>query len=97
MSMIGKENRVVNRKYTFRVYEQFIKIIFVKNDERFIKKVSDELALSTGSACSAGEPSYVIKAIGLEKQVSKVIRITINKYTTEEDIQVLLSVLKENI
>ena len=40
------------------------------NNERFIKKVSDELALSTGSACSAGEPSYVIKAIGLEKQVS---------------------------
>lgn len=67
------------------------------NNERFIKKVSDELALSTGSACSAGEPSYVIKAIGLEKQVSKVIRITINKYTTEEDIKVLLSVLKENI
>ena len=67
------------------------------NNERFIKKVSGELALSTGSACSAGEPSYVIKAIGLEKQVSKVIRITINKYTTEEDIQVLLSVLKENI
>lgn len=67
------------------------------NNERFIKKVSGKLALSTGSACSAGEPSYVIKAIGLEKQVSKVIRITINKYTTEEDIQVLLSVLKENI
>lgn len=67
------------------------------NNERFIKKVSDELALSTGSACSAGEPSYVIKAIGLEKQISKVIRITINKYTTEEDMQVLLSVLKENI
>lgn len=67
------------------------------NNERFIKKVSDELALSTGSACSAGEPSYVIKAVGLEKQVSKVIRITINKYTTEEDMQVLLSVLKENI
>lgn len=67
------------------------------NNERFIKKVSGELALSTGSACSAEEPSYVIKAIGLEKQVSKVIRITINKYTTEEDMQVLLSVLKENI
>lgn len=67
------------------------------NNERFIKKISDELALSTGSACSAGEPSYVIKAIGLEKQVTKVVRITINKYTTEEDVQVLLSVLKENI
>ena len=67
------------------------------NNERFIKKVSDELALSTGSACSAGEPSYVIKAIGLEAQVSKVLRITINKFTTEEDIDVLLDVLRKEI
>lgn len=67
------------------------------NNERFIKKMSDDLALSTGSACSAGEPSYVIKAIGLEDQVSKVIRITINKFTTKEDIGVLLSILKEKI
>lgn len=39
MSMIGKENRVVNRKYIFRVYEQFINIIFVKNDEKILKKI----------------------------------------------------------
>lgn len=67
------------------------------NNERFIKKVSDKLALSTGSACSAGEPSYVIKALGLEDEVAKVLRITINKYTTEEDIQVLLKVLSESL
>ncbi len=39
MSMIGKEDRVVNEKYTFRVYEQFIEFIFVKNDERILKKM----------------------------------------------------------
>lgn len=26
---------------------------------------SEDVALSTGSACSAGEPSYVIQALGL--------------------------------
>ena len=67
------------------------------NNERFIKKVSDQLALSTGSACSAGEPSYVIKSIGLEDKTSKVLRITINKYTTEDDVNVLLNILKNNL
>ena len=45
------------------------------NNERFIKHISDKFALSTGSACSAGEPSYVITALGLEEKVSKVLRI----------------------
>lgn len=67
------------------------------HNERFIKKVSEELAISTGSACSAGEPSYVIKAMGLEDMVTKVLRITINKYTSEQDIDCLVSVIANNI
>ena len=67
------------------------------NNERFIKKVSDKLALSTGSACSAGEPSYVIKSIGLADKTTKVLRITINKYTTEDDVKALLTILKNNL
>lgn len=67
------------------------------NNERFIKKISGQVALSTGSACSAGEPSHVIKAIGLEKSVSKILRITINKFTSKEDIEILLELLKTNL
>ena len=67
------------------------------NNERFIKKISDRIALSTGSACSAGEPSYVISAIGLQEKVSKVLRISINKYTLEQDINELLSILKAEL
>jgi cysteine desulfurase len=67
------------------------------NNERFIKKVSNQLALSTGSACSAGEPSYVIKALGLEEKTSKVLRITINKYTTKDDVKALIYILKNNL
>lgn len=67
------------------------------NNERFIKSVSDDLALSTGSACSAGEPSYVINAIGLEDEVSKVLRISLNKYTTDDDVMKLIQILQTRI
>ena len=64
------------------------------NNERFIKHISDRLALSTGSACSAGEPSHVITALGLEDKVSKVLRISLNKHTAEEEILELLRIIK---
>ena len=77
-----------------------ISIIVEKEDfhnERFIKKISEEVALSTGSACSAGEPSYVIQALGLGDKVAKVLRVSINKFTTESDINEFLKVLKAEI
>ncbi|WP_461822164.1 cysteine desulfurase family protein [Blautia stercoris] len=77
-----------------------ISIIVDKNDfnnERFIKHISDRLALSTGSACSAGEPSYVITALGLEDKVSKVLRLSLNKHTTEEEINQLIMILREEL
>lgn len=67
------------------------------NNERFIKHISGRLALSTGSACSAGEPSYVITAMGLEDKVSKVLRVSLNKDTTEEDINQLIKILREEL
>lgn len=67
------------------------------NNERFIKRISDEVAISTGSACSLGEPSHVIKALGLNGQTSKIIRISLNKFTTKEDIDLFISVLSHNI
>lgn len=67
------------------------------NNERFIKHISDRLALSTGSACSAGEPSYVITSLGLVDKVSKVLRISLNKYTTEEEINQLIKIIREEL
>lgn len=77
-----------------------ISIVVDKNDfnnERFIKHIGDSLALSTGSACSAGEPSYVITALGLEDKVSKVLRISLNKHTTKEEINQLITILREEL
>lgn len=67
------------------------------NNERFLKAVGDRLAMSTGSACSAGEPSYVISALGLRDKVSKVLRISLNKYTDESDVHELLNILKSEL
>ncbi len=63
------------------------------HNERFLKKISDEVALSTGSACSIGEPSHVIEAIGLGEKVNKILRITINKNTSKQDIEELSKII----
>lgn len=63
------------------------------NNERFIKRISDEVAVSTGSACSAGEPSHVISAIGRGSDVSKIIRVSINKYTSTNDIDKFIDLI----
>ncbi|MBQ6943024.1 MAG: cysteine desulfurase [Ruminococcus sp.] len=65
------------------------------NNERFIRRISDDVAISTGSACSLGEPSHVISAIGAGKDVNKIIRVSLNKYTLKEDIDLFISYLTE--
>ena len=67
------------------------------NNERFLKAIGDRVAMSTGSACSAGEPSYVITALGLSNKVSNVLRISLNKYSSEEDIKVLVEIIKNEM
>lgn len=67
------------------------------HNERYIKHVKHRLAISTGSACSAGEPSHVISAMGLESEVSKILRISISKNTTDEEVNQLIQILRETI
>lgn len=47
------------------------------DNERFIQKVSNQYAISSGSACTAGEPSHVLKAIGRSDETSRVLRISL--------------------
>ncbi len=56
------------------------------------------IASSTGSACSAKtlEPSYVLIAIGLSpEQANSSLRLTLSRFTTEEEIDYTLKVLPE--
>lgn len=67
------------------------------NNERFIKRMSNEIALSTGSACSAGHPSHVITSMGLADKVNKVLRISLSKYITKDDVDKLMDLLIKNV
>lgn len=49
-------------------------------NDMFIKDMADRCAISSGSACGIGEPSYVIQEIGVEHKSSNFIRLTLSKY-----------------
>ena len=59
-----------------------------------------ELAVSSGSACTSAslEPSYVLRALGRNDELAhSSIRFTIGRFTTEQDIEFAIKLLKERI
>ena len=64
------------------------------DNERFIKKVSDQYAISAGSACTAGEPSHVLQAIGRSDETSRVLRISLSDMSSLHDVKTLIELLK---
>jgi len=57
--------------------------------ESLLMALSDEIAVSSGSACTTAtkEPSYVLKALGVrEDLIHSSIRFGLGKFTTEEEV-----------
>lgn len=68
--------------------------------ELLLESVYDQLALSTGSACSSGnsEPSHVLKAMGKSpEQIMGSIRISFGKYTTSENVRFAVELIVERV
>ncbi len=58
------------------------------------------LAVSSGSACTSAslEPSYVLRALGRSDELAhSSLRMTIGRWTTEEEIDFAISTIKENV
>lgn len=70
------------------VIPSIINVMFTNlYNETLIKDISDEIAISTGSACSSAKPSHVLKAIGLKDQeIRNSVRFSLGKHTTNNDI-----------
>ena len=56
----------------------------------------ENIYIAAGSACSKGEPSHVITAMGLPQEViDSVLRISFCKYNTKDEIDIFVRKLKE--
>ncbi len=58
------------------------------------------LAVSSGSACTSAslEPSYVLRALGRSDELAhSSLRMTIGRFTTEEEIEYAVSAIKQNV
>jgi len=57
-------------------------------------------ALSSGSACTSGslEPSYVLRAIGVDDELAHTsIRFGLGRFTTEEEVDFILDKLVKSV
>ena len=64
------------------------------DNELFLKKVSRKFALSAGSACTAGEPSHVLQAMGKGNETSRVLRLSLSPDSSLEDVKQLVALLR---
>lgn len=99
IELLKIEGSFINGDLENRIYN-ISNICFPNIDSNITINMLDNICVSNGSACSSAliEPSYVLKAMGLSREeANSSIRFSLSKYTTEEEVIILVRKLKEII
>ena len=95
----GMEELYVNGNLEHRVPHNLnLSFNFVEGESLLM--AIDSLAVSSGSACTSAslEPSYVLRAIGRNDELAhSSIRFSLGRFTTEEDVDFTIKLLKEKV
>lgn len=81
-------------------YDGNINISFAYVEGESLLMAVKELALSSGSACTSAslEPSYVLRAIGVEEDLSHTsLRIGFGRFTTEEEVDFAAKLIEKEV
>ncbi|RYY26983.1 MAG: IscS subfamily cysteine desulfurase [Chitinophagaceae bacterium] len=96
-SLLQLEEVFVNGSTKFRLpHVSNISFKFVEG-EALIMSFNNNIALSTGSACTSAslEPSYVLKAIGLDDTLAYgALRFGLGRFTTDEEIDYTIEAVR---
>lgn len=88
-------NIYLNGSLTDRIASN-LNISFDIGDSKILSTTLKKLALSTASTCNNGQPSYVLKAIGVQDRIAlNTLRISIGRFTTEAEIDFTIKNIKE--
>jgi cysteine desulfurase len=58
----------------------------------------DDVAISSGAACTAAEPSHVLKALGCSTELALAsLRFGLGRWTTEDDVETVTARVVETV
>lgn len=89
---------VINSTDNSLPYILNISVIGIRSETMLHFLAQRGVYVSSGSACAKGGPSYVLNALGLDKNLAdSAIRISFSKYSTIEDIDALVDGIQEGL
>jgi len=95
----GMEEVVINGDMDSRIPGN-LNISFNYVEGESLMMAINKIAVSSGSACTSSslEPSYVLRALGLTDELAhSSIRFTIGRYTTEEEVDMAIDLVREKV